>query len=634
MPSIRFYVMVCAIAVCSISNSAFSNPVTSSSTRLEASQPTVGQDWKLFVFSSLPNSSFSIYATSPSRHEFEIAHGETDFGGFAEVTIAISEIEGLEGQDLQVHAVVSNEQGSSASAKSYFQFLGEEFENPEEAFTASTIESLDGLGSSEFTIAQDFNGDGWDDILVLGTDTDGNVLQLILNDGQGNLSEVHPHGIIGSSIAFAIACGAGDVDGDGDSDLVITTAESEDSNLLFLNDGTGRFEEAINFPLKSGSGLRARDVNLSDINGDGALDLILCNGIAEAHDTGEPVFQPNEILINDGQGQFEYLAGFASDAAINPPGLTRSSSVADLDLDGNVDVLFARSGTNRLLLGDGEGGFSDGSEFLLDADESTYRITPADIDLDGDLDLVLANTVFNPFAQTLLINQGGAQEGDYGRFAGPGFGQFPIPGEGQSPIRLGLYVADVDADGDQDVIFNVHELGDSEKPDLYINMGGRQAGPVGRFVLDTNFPVPGGIFSTPTSADFDRDGDRDLLIPMTGSFNPAVYPVGMHRLDGNFFTAPNTPLAFVRGDANSDTIQDISDVIFTLTHLFLGETEPACKAALDINGDDAIDISDPIAQLFFLFLEGDPPVAPFPAWGDAPSELVLPCEQVQFWQES
>ena len=120
---------------------------------------------------------------------------------------------------------------------------------------------------------------------------------------------------------------------------------------------------------------------------------------------------------------------------------------------------------------------------------------------------------------------------------------------------------------------------------------------------------------------------------MTGSFNPALYPVGLHRLDGNFFSAPQSPLAFVRGDANSDSIQDISDVIFTLTHLFLGETEPGCKAALDINGDDALDISDPIAQLFFLFLDGEAPQAPFPSWGDADSDLVLPCEQVQFWQE-
>ena len=464
MPSIRFFVLVYAITLLSLPHRAYSDPVLSPSTRLEVTQPVLGQNWKLFVYSLLPNSEFSVYATSPSHHEFVIAQGETDFGGFAEVGITIAELDGLVGQDLQIHVVVSNDQASSASEKSYVQFSGVGIENPDTAFTPNSLEAFADLSSNGFSLAQDFNGDGWVDLLVLGSDTEGAVLRLVLNDGEGRLSEIHPHGIGPSVVTNVVACAAGDVDADGDVDLVLTTLESEDLNLLFLNDGTGTFQAADSFPLKSASGLRARDVNLTDVNGDGSLDILFCNGIAEAHDTGEPVPQPNEILINDGMGQFEYLAEFTGDTSLNPPGLSRSSAVADLNLDGNADILFAPLGcANRLLLGDGEGGFTDASELLLEAEESTYRIEPADVDLDGDLDLILANTVFNPFAQTLLINQGGAQEGDYGVFAGPGFGQFPIPQEGQSPIRLGLYVRDVDADGDQDVIFTVHELGGFRK---------------------------------------------------------------------------------------------------------------------------------------------------------------------------
>ncbi len=64
---------------------------------------------------------------------------------------------------------------------------------------------------------------------------------------------------------------------------------------------------------------------------------------------------------------------------------------------------------------------------------------------------------------------------------------------------------------------------------------------------------------------------------------------------------PNNPL-FRRGDANSNSNVDISDVITVLNFLFVGSVQITCPDAADINDDGKIDISDPVNLLGFLFL--------------------------------
>ncbi len=59
--------------------------------------------------------------------------------------------------------------------------------------------------------------------------------------------------------------------------------------------------------------------------------------------------------------------------------------------------------------------------------------------------------------------------------------------------------------------------------------------------------------------------------------------------------------SFLRADANSDGTVDISDAIFTLSWLFLGEESPSCKDASDSNDDGLTDLTDPINTLSTLF---------------------------------
>lgn len=70
---------------------------------------------------------------------------------------------------------------------------------------------------------------------------------------------------------------------------------------------------------------------------------------------------------------------------------------------------------------------------------------------------------------------------------------------------------------------------------------------------------------------------------------------------------------FIRGDANSDGVVDVSDAVFVLLHLFGGlPVDPECADACDANDDEGVDLSDASSLLGYLFLAGARPPAPFP----------------------
>ena len=82
---------------------------------------------------------------------------------------------------------------------------------------------------------------------------------------------------------------------------------------------------------------------------------------------------------------------------------------------------------------------------------------------------------------------------------------------------------------------------------------------------------------------------------------------------------------FIRGDSNRDGVVQISDALFTLGFLFLGETDPSCLDAADANDDGAVDIADAVVTLESLFLTGLPLPPPSGAAGADPTADALDC---------
>jgi len=86
-----------------------------------------------------------------------------------------------------------------------------------------------------------------------------------------------------------------------------------------------------------------------------------------------------------------------------------------------------------------------------------------------------------------------------------------------------------------------------------------------------------------------------------------------------------SPVAFIRGDCNSDGGIDISDPVMLLMALFAGGGQPGCASACDFNDGGALDLADAIVTLSYIFSAGAPPAAPFPACGTDPTPDALPC---------
>jgi hypothetical protein len=368
-------------------------------------------------------------------------------------------------------------------------------------FQELTAERLPAIaGRCMDAAAGDADGDGDLDI-ALAMEFEPNVL--LINDGTGrfmNASDRLPRDIRDSEdVAFA------DFDADGDLDLVLV---SEDDRIdeFYLNDGTGRFIDASDrLPTDDVSNALA----LIDLNGDGAPDILTGNiGV-------------DRILLNDGGARFSDVTGaFWPQSGISR---TQDIEVADVDGDGDADVIVANEGQNQLFINH-SGQLADETESRLPAiEDETREIRAVDVDADGDNDLLVGNVAFlleRSAADYLLINDG---SGMFVRAAA-----VRLPEDARSNFTV--QVADLDGDDDFDVLAPSTEFGAAGTGDYLVLLndgaGRFAAAPAGSVLPNT---ATGNGFDIEV-ADFDADGVDELLLCNRASGQDAMRSGGILRL--------------------------------------------------------------------------------------------------------
>ncbi len=119
-------------------------------------------------------------------------------------------------------------------------------------------------------------------------------------------------------------------------------------------------------------------VSIGDLNGDGHLDLVLAKG------RHWPLH--NRVLLNDGKG------GFTASNLGTAPDRTYSAALADIDRDGDLDVVVSNDAPDRKLIykNDGRGRFVEAGSFG-DPNWSTRYVTLADLNGDRYPEIVVAN---------------------------------------------------------------------------------------------------------------------------------------------------------------------------------------------------------------------------------------------------
>ncbi|MEQ9405479.1 MAG: FG-GAP-like repeat-containing protein, partial [Cyclobacteriaceae bacterium] len=171
---------------------------------------------------------------------------------------------------------------------------GGEF-TPDQAFQMNYNSGgiLDAIGTATDIAVADFNGNGYDDLLVATEDGD----DVLFAGSASGFSYSYTSVITEADNGFN-KIEAGDFDGNGSPDIAILRFGPSNNDLFLdvhLNDGAGNLSLNQTIPL---GGEYSGDIKLGDVDGDGSLDIVTASYSFGNYHTDI------DIHINDGAGTF------------------------------------------------------------------------------------------------------------------------------------------------------------------------------------------------------------------------------------------------------------------------------------------------------------------------------------------
>jgi hypothetical protein len=301
-----------------------------------------------------------------------------------------------------------------------------------------------------------------------------------------------------------------DLNKDGFTDIIATgvtdTATQKTGVGVFLSNGDGTYKPGVVYDMTTSA---AQAFIIDDVNGDGVPDILVPNTTASS---------TTQLTVLLGKGDGTFTVGPSTPLSVTMLytllGLAQPIATGDFNGDGKVDVLTA---DGMLYLGNGDGSFAAGTQALPSLNFVTTAYAVGDFNGDGKLDVAQMSTSNNP-SGTIIIFTG---HGD-GTFA-QGFAYDAVP-EGTA-----LVATDLDGDGHLDLVagrasngaFGPAGLGNQSLGTLWnyqVLMGfgdGTFNAPPVTIPATPVFNEQNPGISTYATADFDKDGKLDLLLPFS-----------------------------------------------------------------------------------------------------------------------
>lgn len=396
----------------------------------------------------------------------------------------------------------------------------------------------------------DYDMDGWSDVYV----TQGCRMpykpsdvqfrdRLFRNLGNGAFQDVSESAGLGCN-SYGQGCASSDFNNDGYTDIVVG---NYGSNVLYKNNGDGTFTDVTNASRVAGDEWTA-SLGFADFNGDGNLDLYVVNyldslrvcrgvdGRIAACDPQNFNGQQDRLFVSNGDGTFVDRTLECGIEATGGKGL--GLLLADLDLDGWMDIYVANDGTPNFLFRN----MSDDTKLRFEEiglaagaavngsgqSEGGMGIAFGDLNGDGLEDLYVTN--FLDETNTLYQNLGTMLFKDVSHHWGTDRPSKPMVGFGTQTI-------DLDLDGDLDLFVANGHIDDFRfrnepwkmKPQVFLNSGSH--------FLDVSskcgeYFQHQGLGRGVAKFDWDNDGDDDLLV--VDQSRPLALLSNETRLKGNW----------------------------------------------------------------------------------------------------
>jgi FG-GAP-like repeat/ASPIC and UnbV len=372
------------------------------------------------------------------------------------------------------------------------------------------------------TVADDLDGDGLVDIVLSSVDPC-SPLRFYRNRGEGTFEDRSEGAQVQDQLG-GINLVQADYDNDGRLDLFVMRGgwESAIRNSLLRNEGEGRFRDVTRAAGLSSGGHATHSAAWADYDNDGWLDVFV------GHEQ-----TPSQLFRNRGDGTFEDVS---ARARVDATAFTKGVAWGDYDKDGDPDLYVSNfGGPNFLYRNNGDGTFADVAAALgVQGPSMTFPTWFFDYDNDGWLDIFVGSFVFSiepfvghylgqpPPANTLTLyrNRGDGTFIDVTKAAGL---DRVIP-------AMGANFGDLDNDGFLDVYLGT---GTPSLAALVPNI--MLKNDAGKRFLDVTEVTGTGHLQKGHGvafADVDDDGDEDVVLNVGGSFPGDSYDEALFQNPG------------------------------------------------------------------------------------------------------
>ena len=259
---------------------------------------------------------------------------------------------------------------------------------------------IDGDGYEEFAQLQDIDGDGQLDIVTTRGTYD--QLGVYVNTSDGNSVSFADKIIISNVFANGRPDFA-DLNGDGMIDMVTTPASSSSytNREVFVysnNSAEGNIEFDLEVTILSGGEpadwptdyhWSASNPTLSDIDGDGRLDIIVANGTCNGCSPSGISILRNTSTDSEIGFEYEYSDYYQYESNSQPVGI----SISDLNGDGKPDILTNdwMGGISIMVNSSTQGNISLEEQMIIGVGGFPLSIATADLNRDSTPEIIVSN---------------------------------------------------------------------------------------------------------------------------------------------------------------------------------------------------------------------------------------------------